>query len=148
MVSVERQVPNRGRDAVGRLKNPQSMRVVPVPGVAGRRILELSEEAEWLSGDGMGNPNTQNRLTREWARTCAALPDGLAHPYRNLRNSYETNMRWVMKLPPWVVEPLMGHKSQGITGQYYDRPTPEMMAGSVAEAYATCRYDADWAWTD
>lgn len=144
MVPVERQMPNRGTSVTERLKNPQSERVVPVPGVIGTRLLELSGDAEWISGDGLGNPNTQTRLTREWSRTCAALPDGLAHPFRNLRNSYETNMRWVMKLPPWVVEPLMGHQSKGVTGQYYDRPTPEMIAASVAEAYAACRYDAGW----
>lgn len=75
-----------------------------------------------------------------------AVADGMRHPYRNLRNSYETSMRWEMKLPPWIVEPMLGHKGTDTTGMFYDRPTHEMYAQSVAEAYAAKRYDKGWDW--
>lgn len=147
VVRVEEQMPYRGDEPTSRLKTPQSRRTVAIPGRAGARLLALSSACDgYLSGDGMGSANTQRRLAVSWEDAMGAVADGMRHPYRNLRNSYETNMRWEMKLPPWIVEPMLGHKGTDTTGMFYDRPTHEMYAQSVAEAYAAKRYDKGWDW--
>jgi hypothetical protein len=38
-------------------------------------------------------------------------------------------------MPPYYVEALMGHAGKGVTGTYYDRPSIEMMARAVADAW-------------
>ena len=138
MVSVHRQMPNRGAEPVERLKNAQSVRVVPIVGRAGARLLELAESGGWLSGDGMGGPNTQPRLVRSWSAA------GMEHPFRNLRNSWQTWMRWELRVPPWAIEPIMGHRVEGVTGHHYDRPGAELYAEVVAEAYTKRPFDANW----
>lgn len=141
MVAVQRQVPNRGTTPTDTLKTPQSRRTVAIPGRAGARLLALAATHNgYLSGDGMGGPNTQLRLNRAWNDA------NMAHPYRNLRNSWQTNMRWSLRLPPWLIEPMMGHVGEGVTGQHYDRPQAEMFAEAVAEAYRLHPFDAGWTW--
>ena len=143
LVEVRRQVPNAGKSATERLKTPQSRRMAVVPGRAALRLLRLAADADgWLSGDGLGRPNSQRRLNAEWSR--AELPE--RHPLHNLRNSWQTNMRWVMRVPPYFIEALMGHAVAGVTGTYYDRPDASMLARVVAEAYAERPYDAGWDW--
>lgn len=143
LVSVGRQVPNDGGEPTDRLKTAQSRRMVPVAGRAGARLLELAASCDGpLSGDGMGGFNTQQRLQRSWAAT--DLPDGLRHPFRNLRNSWQTWMRWELRVPVWAIEPMMGHKVAGVTGRHYDRPDARLFAEVVAEAYLARPYDASW----
>lgn len=141
MVTVARQVTNRGGEVTERLKTPQSARTVPVPGRAGARLLELADAADgYLSGDGLGGPSNRFRLGRSWDAACGDA----RRPFQNLRNSYETNMRWELRLPPWIVEPMLGHVGQGVTGQYYDRPQARMLADAVADAYLAHPFDASW----
>lgn len=143
LVAIERQVPSMGAEVRTTLKNRQSHRTIAIPGRAGLRIAELARERDgWLTGDGLGGPTTQRRLMLAWKSAA------MAHPFRNLRNSYETNARWSLRLPPWVVEPLLGHAGQGVTAQYYDRPSAEMFAEMVADAYRARPYDAKWDWAD
>jgi hypothetical protein len=65
---------------------------------------------------------------------------------RNLRNSFETNTRWELSVPPWILEPIMGHAGKGVTGQYYDRPSAEMLARAMDDAYLAKPYDNAWTW--
>ena len=147
VVRVERQVANRGvvTDA---LKNRQSRRVVAIPGRAGARLLELAGSCDgWLSGDGLGSHSTQRRMAASWERrVMPSLPEDMRHPFKNLRSSWQTNMRWALRLPPWLIEPMMGHVGEGVTGRHYDRPDAEMFAEAVADAYAARPFDAGWAW--
>ncbi len=145
LVRVERQAAPSGVTDV--LKTPQSRRTVAIPGRAGQRLLELAASApDYLSGDGLGGASTRYRLRKAWER--CSLPDRLRHPFRNLRNSWQTNMRWTMRVPPFLIEPMMGHRLQGVTGQHYDRPDAEMFAEAVAEAYRARPFDAGWTWVD
>lgn len=140
LVRIERQVGDHGVTDV--LKTPQSRRTVAIPGRAGVRLSEIADACGgYVSGDGMGGPSTRYRLRKAWE----ALPLGeLHHPFRNLRNSWQTNMRWSLKVPPHLLEPMMGHSVQGVTGQYYDRPQGEMFAEVMADAYARNPYDEGW----
>lgn len=141
VVSVRRQVSQEGVTDV--LKTPQSRRAVPIAGSAGTRLIRLAAASDgYLSGDGMGGPSTRARLTKAW-RACP-LPDGMRHPMRNLRNSWQTWMRWEMRVPVWAIEPIMGHRVAGVTGEHYDRPQEVLFCEVVAEAYAARPYDAGW----
>lgn len=145
VVCVSRQVEN-GTGAVSeRLKNRQSVRSVAVPGAAGAALLSMAGSCPgWLSGDGMGGPNSQIRLGRSWDEALAPLGPGMRHPFRNLRNSWETNARWALGLDSWTIEVMLGHVAPGVTGRHYDRPMPEMVARVVAGAYEAAPYDRDW----
>ena len=142
-VSVRRQVLNNG-SLSDTLKNQQGYRTVAIPGKAGARLLGLADVAVngWLTGDGLGGHCAQRRLNKAWREA------GTEHPFRNLRNSWQTNMRWSLKVQPYFIETMMGHLTAGVTGQYYDRPTPEMLARVIADAYAANRYDEGWNWVN
>ena len=140
LVEVSRQMGDHG--VTDALKTPQSRRTVAIPGRAGVRLSEISGAfGGYVSGDGMGGPSTRFRLRKAWD----ALPLGeLRHPFRNLRNSWQTNARWSLRLPPWLIEPMLGHSVQGTTGQYYDRPQAEVFAEVMADAYRQRPYDEGW----
>lgn len=144
VVEVRRQVTNRLGGVSDRLKNRQSRRAVAVPGRAGARLLSLATtRSDYLSGDGLGGPSSQDRLNACWAE---AVPPAMLHPFRNLRNSWETNARWSLGLDSWSIEVMLGHVAPGVTGRHYDRPQPEMIAGVMADAYAVHPFDACWNW--
>lgn len=147
VANVSRQVSNDGM-VTDRLKTRWSARPVAIPGRAADRLLCLSESAPggWLTGDGMGNPTKQRILVTSWTSACQHVDQSLRHPFKNLRNSWQTNMRWSLRLPPWLIEPMMGHVGEGTTGQHYDRPRAEMFAEAVADAYASNPFDARWNW--
>ena len=145
-VRIVRQAQSRG-GMTDRLKTEHSARSVIIVGRAATRMLELARasQGDWLTGNGVGGPVTQSQLVKTWGRL---VPEDLLHPFKNLRNSWQTNMRWELGIPPWIVEPMMGHVGEGVTGRHYDRPSEEMFAKQVVEAYMTNRYDVGWTWLD
>lgn len=146
LVTVQRQVHHRG-GVTDALKTRDSRRVVAIPGRAAKRLATIATERDgWLTGDGMGNHCPQKRLMRAWAD--APMDEPMRHPFRNLRNSWQTNMRWTMRMPPWLIEPMLGHKMHDVTGQHYDRPQAEMFADAVADAYSERPYDEGWTWAE
>ena len=142
VIAVERQLGKGG--ITDRLKTLHSRRPVAIPGRVGERIVQLAAERDgWLTGDGLGGPTSRNRLMYAWRGALDAL--GLERvPFANLRNSWQTNCRWSLHMPPWIVEPMMGHVGEGVTGRHYDRPQAEMFAAAMADAYSQYPYDTDW----
>lgn len=127
------------------LKTSGSRRPVVVPGPMGERILELSASCRdtYLTDDGRGLPSTFARLNGEWRRLLGAA--GIEPIlFKNLRNSWQTNMRWSLRVPPWLIEPMMGHVEQNVTGRHYDRPRKEMFAEAVAAAYRENPFADGW----
>lgn len=140
-VTIARQVEHHGKAATDRMKTDHSRRTAIVVGRAATRLVELACEKDPstpLTDDGMGGFVSQSRYTDNWRRM------GMEHPFRNLRNSWQTWMRWEMGVAPHHIEPLMGHKLRGTTGQHYDRPQVEQLARVAAEAYARNPFDASW----
>ena len=126
-VPVSRQVPNGGAEPVERLKTGQSARTAIVVGPPAERLRELCDGVEGpLTNDGMGGWQTQARLKRAWRG---------AHPFRNLRNSWETWMRYDLRAPRWLIERLMGHNLGDVSERYYDRPMDAHLAEIVADLY-------------
>ena len=140
LVPITRQVDNAGK-VTDALKTEQSRRTVCVPGKMAIRLADIASELprDWfLTHDGMGGPQSQRRLGRSWRDA------DMAHPFRNLRNSWQTNCRWELGMPPWLLEPMMGHAGRDVTGRHYDRPQSDVFAEAVARAYAEHPFDAGW----
>jgi integrase len=151
LVPIVRQV-TKETGVSDRLKTEQSRRTVVVPGRAalalGRAASELPPD--WpLTHDGAGLWVSRDRVNRAWRLdVLPLLPEPQRHIFQNLRNSWQTNCRWSLGMPPWLVEPLMGHRGEGVTGAHYDRPQAELFAAAVADAYREHPFDAGWSWLD
>jgi len=131
LVPIRRQVEHHGK-VEERLKNRQSSRTVAIAGSAAVRLCDIamSKNAEsFLTDDGFGGHVTQERYTANWRKL------GIGHPFRNLRNSYQTWMRWEVGMKPYYIEVVMGHQVDGVTGEHYDRPSPDQIAEAVAKAW-------------
>ena len=143
VVAVRSQVEHHGNGLDTRMKTERSARHVVIAGRAALRIAAIAESLppDWpLTNDGMGAHVTQGRYTDSWRRI------GMAHPFRNLRNSWQTWMRWDLRVEPHFIEPMMGHKLRGTTGTYYDRPQVDVYCEVMADAYRARPYDAGWEW--
>ena len=140
VVHITGQVASSGNSVV-RTKTSQSVRPVVLVGKPAERMAEIAASLPPdcpLTNDGMGAHQCQSRLKDAWrARR-------MAHPYRNLRNSWQTWMRWELKVEPHFIEAMMGHKLPGVTGQHYDRPTSDMFCDVMANAYSEHPFDAEW----
>lgn len=140
LVRVRRQVAASGA-VTERLKNRQSVRTVPVVGRAGSWLLcraRSGGESCWMTGNGIGGPCIQKTLRTSWMR------DGGEHPFRNLRNSWQTFMRWELRVPPYLIEPIMGHAGHDVTALHYDRPVADEFADVLVDAYRANMYDTGW----
>lgn len=143
IINVERQSDSKG--GTDDPKTPQSKRVAVMCGRAGARVAELAQQCNvYLSGDGMGGPSTRWRLTKAWGNA----PLSVRHPFKNLRPSWQTWMRWDLHVPPMYIKPMMGHKIPDVTGLHYDRPVAQMFAEVLADAYESHRFDATWTWAN
>lgn len=141
LVPITRQVAHHGARMAERTKTVESARWLVLVGSAAARLCDIAESMppDWpLTNDGMGNVVSQGRFTDCWRR------EGMEHPYRNLRNSWQTWVRWELGLETRYIEVLMGHKLKGTTGQHYDRPHAEQLAAVVADAYRARPFDAGW----
>lgn len=131
MVPIVRQVEHHGK-VVDRLKNVSSRRTVAIAGAPAKRLAKLASEKDadsFLTDNGFGEHVSQERYSENWRKR------GMDHPFRNLRNSWQTWMRWTLRVEPFFIETLMGHINPGTTGRHYDRPTPEQLSKVVAEAW-------------
>lgn len=140
MVPITGQLASKGTEIV-RTKTPQSVRTVVVAGLAARRLAEIAGgmPPEWpLCNDGFGGRYAQRRLKDAWRRM------RMEHAFRNLRNGWQTYMRWELKIEPRYLEVMMGHKLPGVTGAHYDRPDADQFAAVMADAYRNNQYDTDW----
>ncbi len=145
---IVRQVDNRTAAVVDRLKTDHSERPVLIPSRLGDRLLEIAGQRSaagdpWLYGDGCGGTFTQTTLREHWRKACER--HGLARiPFRNLRNSWETFMRWEAGVAPDAIERMMGHTDGSVTATYYDRPTEEQFAAAFAKAYKIRPFADNW----
>lgn len=131
VVQISGQVAPSGTDVVPP-KTPQSVRPVVLAGPPAERVVEIASglPADWpLTNDGMGGHQRQSRMKEAWRRR------KMAHPFRNLRNGWQTWMRWELRVEPYFVETLMGHVGAGVTGRHYDRPSVDNLVSVVAEAW-------------
>ncbi len=140
VVRISGQVAASGTEVVPP-KTVSSVRPVVIAGRPAERLCAIAESLPPmcpLTNDGMGAHQRQSRLKQEWRER------RMAHPFRNLRNSWQTWMRWELKVEPHFIEAMMGHKLPGVTGTHYDRPTADMFADVVAHAFLAHPFGDDW----
>jgi integrase len=144
VVPLRRQIRNDEMPSE-RLKNRWSRRPVVVAGRAAERLCAIASARgdDWLSGDGTGLSPRQDRLRAAWSGDLAEAGIDV-HPFKNLRPSWETYMRWTLHVEPWVIEKMMGHVGEGVTGRHYDKPAADEFSSTMASAYAETPYDVDW----
>ncbi|WP_294379917.1 hypothetical protein [uncultured Senegalimassilia sp.] len=58
-----------------------------------------------------------------------------AVPFKNLRSSWRTIAEYEWRISQSVLEPLMGHKMEGVTGKHYLRPDLDMLLRAFADDY-------------
>lgn len=140
LVPITCQVASSGARVV-KPKTPQSVRTVVLAGKAALRLREIASSMQPdtpLTNDGLGHHQCQYRLKDAWRSM------KMEHAYRNLRNGWQTYMRWDLKVEPYFIESMMGHKVAGITGAHYDRPDADQFANVMADAYRRYPYDKGW----
>lgn len=139
IVPITRQVGRFG-EASDTLKTDGSERVVVIPEPWSLDVLKVARANQpggWLTPDGVGGPLPQDTLRRVWAR--ADIGDLPRAPFRNLRNSWRTIMRWELGVSEDILEKLMGHVGHGVSAAYYDRPRAEYFADVVSKAWLAYR---------
>jgi hypothetical protein len=144
VVPIRSQVSNTTKDIDETLKTTWSPRDIVIPGAAGRRLAQIAERnaGTYLTSNGVGGYVQQWRLWDEW--TTELGQD--AHPFKNLRKSWETFTKWYLKIPEAFVERMIGHVGLGVTGAHYDRPEVEDFIDVLTEKYAEKPYAEDWDW--
>lgn len=142
-VPICRQLVKRNNDIQEALKNPQSVRPVCIPEPWSLRLDEIAKERRanglhWLNDDGTGQPVPRARIQRQWGamfRDGKPLSGFTKIPMRNLRNSWETFMRWELNVAPDLIDSMMGHVVPGARGKNYDRPDENAYSSTCAKAY-------------
>lgn len=133
-VHIVRQINNQGK-VDDSLKNGWSPRWVVVPEPMSAYVLEAAASGYgWLTDNGVGGYVSQKTLTSHWK---AFLDEaGMEqHPMKNLRKSWRTFMAWDADIEDWKLEKMMGHTVKGTTPKYYDKPTVEMFADTLSDAF-------------
>ena len=140
LVPIVRQV-TKETGVSDRLKTERSRRTVVIAGRAAMRLGEIASTMPPdmpLTNDGMGGWVTRDALNRGWRNdVMPRLPKDERHLFQNLRNGWQTNMRWTVGLAPYYIEVLMGHVGAGVTGRYYDRPTTDQLVSVVVKSWST-----------
>lgn len=135
VVDIVRQVDRDGR-VIERLKTKGSERPVVVPEPWSLDVLSL--DGEWLCDNGCGSPIGARNVGRFWddaLRSAGIEPI----PFRNLRNSWRTYMRWELGVAEDMLEAMMGHAGRNVGEIHYDRPRAEVFAATVANAWMRYR---------
>ena len=119
------------------LKTDSSRRVIVIPGRWGGRFLEIADErravgSEWMADRGDGLPMNQKALKRHWD---CVQSEGGHMPFSNLRNSWRTFAQATWRIDYDLLEVLMGHRLEGVTGRHYLRFTREQIVEQFAREY-------------
>ena len=135
IIDIDIQVDNTG-EVLNKLKTSQSKRSIVIPEPWSKDI--LSVDTDWLTDKGSGQPVSQYRIRQVWGRQLKEK--NLKYiPFRNLRNSWRTIMRWELGIDADYVEKMMGHAGKGVGEIHYDRPQWQQFADVVGDAWLQYR---------
>lgn len=148
IVPVARQVDECGRaSADGDLKNDWSPRTIAIPEPWSIRLDQLCSDRSarpvWLSDRGDGRPVRRDRLGDELHRAerRAGLP---SKEPRALRRSWRSWMATETDISSEILEKMMGHVGDGVTGRHYLALAPETVRSVVLRAFSTRPISVDW----
>ena len=135
IIDIDTQVDNNG-EVLDKLKTSQSKRPIVIPEPWSKDI--LSVDTDWLADKGSGKPVSQPVVRHVW-RDLLKDNGFKCIPFRNLRNSWRTIMRWELGIDSDYVEKMMGHTGKGVGEIHYDRPQWKQFADVVGEAWVRYR---------
>lgn len=121
----------------GDLKTPESERTIVVPPPYGGALLDIAAAkekigVEWLADRGDGLPMNKGMAGIRWKK---AVPEDARIPMQNLRTSWRTLAEMEWRMPPSLLEIVMGHRLPGVTGKHYMRPTDEQLIELFVDEY-------------
>lgn len=148
-VRIERQIDVRAREA-NRTKNRWSRRTAMLAGRPAERLAKLADgcrDGEYLSHPPLSDVASQRELRRTFGE-CLEAHEVPVHLFKNLRKTWQTNARWVLRLPPWIVEPLMGHVGSSVTAHHYDKPSEQVLAEVLVEAWREHPFGDSYEWLE
>lgn len=146
-VRIERQIDSRAREA-NRTKNRWSTRTALLVGRPAQRLVELTSGRDadaYLTQVPERNRASQKELRLAF-RDMLEQGGTPVHLLKNLRKTWQTNARWVLRLPPWVVEPMMGHVGSGVTAHHYDKPSERIFADVLVDAWRAHPFADEYPW--
>jgi len=136
------------------LKNGFSPRHVFIPEPWCYPVLYAAENPEegqvLLSDSGYGNHFRQYQIYTRFKKMMrsGAIAGLEYHPWKNIRNSWETWINWRNKISPQKIEKLIGHVGDGITAVYYDRPLDVQLMEEIASSFAMVPYESPHPWME
>lgn len=115
-----------------------------------RRVKTANPHDEYITDHGYGMHFTQEQTTHAWN---AAFKKGVSggiprHPWKNVRPAWETWMNWRNHVPREKIEKIMGHKGQGITAVYYDRPLGVQLMEEIAGSFKRHPFESPHPWRE
>jgi integrase len=146
-VRIVRQIDSQAHE-IERTKNKWSTRTTLLSGMPAQRLFELANDCPakaYLTRPPHRVHATQRELRAAFAQRLEQCGVQV-HLFKNLRKTWQTNMRWVLRLPPWVIEPMMGHVGEGITGKHYDKPSEMSFAQILADAWREHPFGDEYRW--
>ena len=135
VIDLVRQVDVNGK-VVDHLKTSTSERPIVIPEPWSLDVLDAP--GPWLCDKGFGEPLSQATVRRHFRDDLRAA--GIEPiPFRNLRNSWRTFMRWELGVPEDMLEAMMGHGGRNVGEVHYDRPRWEAFATVSVDAWRRFR---------
>ena len=90
-----------------------------------------SQGSDWLADRGDGLPINRNMLSCRWRKECSR-----PIPFKNLRASFRTFAEVEWGISSRLLELLIGHKLEGVTGAHYMRPAADQLLARFEREYA------------
>lgn len=118
------------------MKTPQSVRATVVPPPYSMRLREIATAVaddgfEWLTPKPSGEPYGRSAFGHLWNKELANHI-----PFQNLRASWRTFAEVEWDISSRLLELLMGHKLEGVTGGHYMRASSIQTADKFEREYA------------
>lgn len=135
LVPIVRQIKDGGKET-SEMKTRQSRRATVIPPPYSRRLREIAsavacEGFQWLTAKPSGEPYGRAAFGHVWRKECANHI-----PFQNLRTSWRTFAEVEWDISSRLLEMLMGHKLEGVTGAHYIRANAAQTAEKFEREYA------------
>ena len=142
VATIHRQAAKNGMPReVGDMKNEQSNRIIVIPPPYSERLREIvsartKEGIEWVTHKGDGMPFSLGVASNTWRRQWPEFGiDGKWVTMQNLRPTWRTVAEGRWGIRSRLLEILMGHKLEGVSGKHYIRPDDELIVDMFVEDY-------------
>ena len=142
VATIHRQAAKNGLPReVGDMKNEQSNRIIVIPPPYSARLREIVAERiedgiDWISHKGDGMPFSLGMASNLWRKQWPEFGiEGKQVTMQNLRPTWRTVAEGRWGIRSRLLEILMGHKLEGVSGKHYIRPDDELIVDMFVEDF-------------